>query len=179
MIHCPPKSEEVRTTDLTVRDDLKAAFGSVKIPWLVMNGTKDTSSIGNGTVESRLACLSRSADRKQVRTRARLGGALRFRRSLTTWGWHPPRRQTQPPQASTSGQGPSRQGCKGAMPFAQQLQRSAARKHSVATMARCPNDLLHGLPIDNRGGEPLTKTPRRDDAGRRCGPCSTAVTSTG
>lgn len=37
------------------RGDSKAAFGSVKIPWLVMTGTKDTSPIGNATVESRLA----------------------------------------------------------------------------------------------------------------------------
>ncbi len=37
------------------RGDAKTAFGSVKIPWLVMTGTKDTSPIGNATVESRLA----------------------------------------------------------------------------------------------------------------------------
>lgn len=37
------------------RDNPKTAFGSVKIPWLVMTGTKDTSPIGNATVESRLA----------------------------------------------------------------------------------------------------------------------------
>ena len=37
------------------RGDPKTAFGSVKVPWLVMTGTKDTSPIGNATVESRLA----------------------------------------------------------------------------------------------------------------------------
>jgi predicted dienelactone hydrolase len=31
------------------------AFGSVKIPWMLMTGTKDVVSIGNETVESRLA----------------------------------------------------------------------------------------------------------------------------
>ena len=31
------------------------AFGRVQIPWLLMTGTKDTSPIGNATVESRLA----------------------------------------------------------------------------------------------------------------------------
>jgi predicted dienelactone hydrolase len=33
----------------------KQAFGSVKIPWLLMTGTNDTSPIGDQTVESRLA----------------------------------------------------------------------------------------------------------------------------
>jgi predicted dienelactone hydrolase len=33
----------------------KQAFGSVKIPWLLMTGTNDTSPIGEQTVESRLA----------------------------------------------------------------------------------------------------------------------------
>ena len=31
------------------------AFGSVKIPWMLMTGTKDTSPIGGQTVETRLA----------------------------------------------------------------------------------------------------------------------------
>jgi predicted dienelactone hydrolase len=35
--------------------EAKEAFGSVKIPWLLMTGTKDTSPIGDQTVESRLA----------------------------------------------------------------------------------------------------------------------------
>lgn len=35
--------------------DMKAAFGSVKVPWLLMTGTKDTAPIGGQTVESRLA----------------------------------------------------------------------------------------------------------------------------
>jgi predicted dienelactone hydrolase len=33
----------------------KEAFGSVKIPWMLMTGTKDTAPIGDQTVESRLA----------------------------------------------------------------------------------------------------------------------------
>lgn len=33
----------------------KRAFGKVKIPWLLMTGTKDLSVIGNATLESRLA----------------------------------------------------------------------------------------------------------------------------
>jgi predicted dienelactone hydrolase len=37
------------------RGDPKTAFGSVKIPWMLMTGTKDTSPIGGQTVESRLA----------------------------------------------------------------------------------------------------------------------------
>lgn len=37
------------------RGDPKTSFGSVKVPWLLMTGTKDTSPIGNATVESRLA----------------------------------------------------------------------------------------------------------------------------
>jgi predicted dienelactone hydrolase len=37
-----------------LRGDPKDAFGSVKIPWLVMTGTRDTSPIGNATVESRM-----------------------------------------------------------------------------------------------------------------------------
>lgn len=37
------------------RGDPKAAFGSVKIPWMLMTGTKDTSPIGGQTVETRLA----------------------------------------------------------------------------------------------------------------------------
>lgn len=36
-------------------DNPKAAFGGVKLPWLLMTGTKDTSPIGGQTVESRLA----------------------------------------------------------------------------------------------------------------------------
>jgi len=35
--------------------DPAAAFAAVKIPWLLMTGTKDTSRIGGQTVESRLA----------------------------------------------------------------------------------------------------------------------------
>lgn len=35
--------------------DATTAFGSVKVPWLLMTGTKDTSPIGSATVESRLA----------------------------------------------------------------------------------------------------------------------------
>lgn len=35
--------------------DPKQAFGSVKVPWMLMTGTKDTSPIGGQTVESRLA----------------------------------------------------------------------------------------------------------------------------
>jgi len=35
--------------------DPAAAFAAVKIPWLLMTGTKDTSPIGGQTVESRLA----------------------------------------------------------------------------------------------------------------------------
>lgn len=35
--------------------DPKQAFGSVKIPWLLMTGTKDISTIGDANVESRLA----------------------------------------------------------------------------------------------------------------------------
>lgn len=35
--------------------DAGKAFSTVKIPWLLMTGTKDTSVIGNATVESRLA----------------------------------------------------------------------------------------------------------------------------
>lgn len=37
------------------RGDPKDSFGSVKIPWLVMTGTRDTSPIGSATVESRMA----------------------------------------------------------------------------------------------------------------------------
>jgi predicted dienelactone hydrolase len=37
------------------RGDSKTAFAGVKIPCLLMTGTKDTSPIGNATVESRLA----------------------------------------------------------------------------------------------------------------------------
>jgi predicted dienelactone hydrolase len=37
------------------RGDVNAAFGRVKIPWLLMTGTKDTAPIGGQTVESRLA----------------------------------------------------------------------------------------------------------------------------
>jgi hypothetical protein len=35
--------------------DPKNAFGDVKLPWLLMTGTKDTSPIGGQTVETRLA----------------------------------------------------------------------------------------------------------------------------
>lgn len=37
------------------RGDAKTAFGGVKVPWLLMTGTKDISPIGNATVDSRLA----------------------------------------------------------------------------------------------------------------------------
>jgi predicted dienelactone hydrolase len=37
------------------RGDPAAAFGSVKIPWLLMTGTKDTAPIGNIDVDSRLS----------------------------------------------------------------------------------------------------------------------------
>ena len=37
------------------RGDAKRSFGDVKIPWLLMTGTKDTSPIGGQTVETRLA----------------------------------------------------------------------------------------------------------------------------
>jgi predicted dienelactone hydrolase len=37
------------------RGDTKRSFGEVKIPWLLMTGTKDVSPIGGQTVESRLA----------------------------------------------------------------------------------------------------------------------------
>jgi len=37
------------------RRDPAAAFAAVKIPWLLMTGTRDTSPIGGQTVESRLA----------------------------------------------------------------------------------------------------------------------------
>ena len=35
--------------------DLKAVFGGVKIPWLLMTGTQDEVPVGNATVSSRLA----------------------------------------------------------------------------------------------------------------------------
>lgn len=37
------------------RSGPKAAFGSVKVPWMLMTGTEDTSPIGNESVESRLS----------------------------------------------------------------------------------------------------------------------------
>lgn len=37
------------------RGDAKRSFGDVKIPWLLMTGTKDVSPIGGQTVETRLA----------------------------------------------------------------------------------------------------------------------------
>lgn len=37
------------------RGNINTAFGSVKTPWLLMTGTKDTSVIGNQTVDSRRA----------------------------------------------------------------------------------------------------------------------------
>jgi predicted dienelactone hydrolase len=37
------------------RGDPKQAFGNVKIPWLLMTGTKDVASIGNADLKSRLA----------------------------------------------------------------------------------------------------------------------------
>jgi predicted dienelactone hydrolase len=44
------------------RGDPNQAFGSVKIPWLLMTGTKDTSPIGGQTVESRMAVYPRLPD---------------------------------------------------------------------------------------------------------------------
>jgi len=38
--------------------DPQAAFGSVKIPWMLMTGTKDTSPIGGATPESRQAVFT-------------------------------------------------------------------------------------------------------------------------
>ncbi len=35
--------------------DSKTAFGEVRLPWMLMTGTKDTAPVGNATVESRLA----------------------------------------------------------------------------------------------------------------------------
>jgi len=49
--------------------DPKQAFGSVKIPWLLMTGTKDTSPIGGQTVESRMAVyplLPRGIDKYEL-----------------------------------------------------------------------------------------------------------------
>ena len=37
------------------RGEPKEAFGQVKIPWLLMTGTKDTAPIGNTSIESRFA----------------------------------------------------------------------------------------------------------------------------
>ena len=37
------------------RGDAAAAFGAVKIPWMLMTGTKDTAPIGDADVASRLA----------------------------------------------------------------------------------------------------------------------------
>ncbi|MEI6234750.1 MAG: dienelactone hydrolase [Planctomycetota bacterium] len=34
--------------------DVKQAFGDIKLPWMIMTGTNDTSPIGNATAESRL-----------------------------------------------------------------------------------------------------------------------------
>jgi predicted dienelactone hydrolase len=51
------------------RGDPNQAFGSVKIPWLLMTGTKDTSPIGGQTVESRMAVyprLPRSIDKYEL-----------------------------------------------------------------------------------------------------------------
>jgi predicted dienelactone hydrolase len=51
------------------RGDPKQAFGSVKIPWLLMTGTKDKSPVGGQTVESRLAVyplLSASINKYQL-----------------------------------------------------------------------------------------------------------------
>ncbi len=39
-------------------NDPKEAFGSVKIPWMLMTGTRDFTGIGNGDVKSRLAVFA-------------------------------------------------------------------------------------------------------------------------
>lgn len=41
--------------DIPHQGDPKQAFGGVKVPWLLMTGTKDSSPIGNTDVKSRLA----------------------------------------------------------------------------------------------------------------------------
>ena len=38
--------------------DPKEAFGSVKIPWMLMTGTRDFTGIGNGDLKSRLAVFA-------------------------------------------------------------------------------------------------------------------------
>jgi predicted dienelactone hydrolase len=51
------------------RGDPKLAFGSVKIPWLLMTGTKDMSPIGGQTIESRMAVypsLPRGIDKYEL-----------------------------------------------------------------------------------------------------------------
>ncbi len=47
------------------RGDPATAFGSVRIPWMLMTGTKDTAPIGGQTVESRLAVYLQSAQQPE------------------------------------------------------------------------------------------------------------------
>lgn len=49
------KSAIIMSPGAPKRGDKSAAFAQVKIPWLLMTGTNDTSPIGGQTVESRLA----------------------------------------------------------------------------------------------------------------------------
>ena len=47
------KAAIVMSPSAPERGDINAAFGSVKIPWLLMTGTHDTAAIGSQTPESR------------------------------------------------------------------------------------------------------------------------------
>ncbi len=47
------KAAIVMSPSVPERGDINAAFGSVKIPWLLMTGTRDTAAIGSQTPESR------------------------------------------------------------------------------------------------------------------------------
>lgn len=47
------KAAIVMSPSAPERGDINAAFGSVKIPWLLMTGTHDTAAIGSQTAESR------------------------------------------------------------------------------------------------------------------------------
>lgn len=47
------KAAIVMSPSAPVRGDVNTAFGSVKIPWLLMTGTHDTAAIGSQTPESR------------------------------------------------------------------------------------------------------------------------------
>jgi len=51
------------------RGNADQAFGSVKVPWMLMTGTKDTSPINNSTAESRLAvypAVSNKVDKYEI-----------------------------------------------------------------------------------------------------------------